>query len=1323
MHNILGTFVVTMSVMTRAFLSILLSGLLAIGIAHSQTRLSNGQTIQLNVQWQGTRLVSPYMDPAYRVPAPYFAGALYDERIYTLPYWQQTYASAIAGARLTFGQTVQLTPYAVEENLDFLEAVSTLSEEQKDQIFGNSEWYPANPIKIDSRNNLGQEEVAVVYYPIQVHRSGTKIRRIPGETLIPFLSKPNENAHARLAKTASDSKLAGGTWHRLAVTADGIYRISTQQLQQMGINTQELDPRYLSLYGKGGGMLPQRNSSPRYDDLPEMAIEVVGEADGVWNDEDYVLFYGMSPHVYYLDTVGNQFRQDNHLYCDTTYYYLNIGNQPGKRIVQEANLPAADSTVTYLRHCTYHQRDRINLHHSGRMWWGDHFRNNNLTYSYTLPAPGMRAGGTHRLYGRMAARASVNTTMQLREGGNMLGTVTFFDLNTNCSWCTRASIRDLQFTLTDAMLADGAANIQATYSGGVATEAWTDFLMLDYQRTLILAGTSLHWGTLVVGQPRTLELTYTGGSSTHHVWDVTDPVAVRAFSPQLSGTDMVVRLNATRDLRLVAFEPASYMTPVYRGTVGNQNLHALPQADYLIITHPNFRAQAEQLGQWHQQHSGLSYVVATPQQIYQEFSSGMADITAIRDFIRMFWLRANGDASQQPKYVLIVGDGSYDYKGYEEGGSLVPTYTARESNFPPSAYVSDDFYTFMDPNEGFWGEDEPFTWNDPTLEVNTMDLAVGRLPVNTVDEAQALVNKLIRHAENQNISTNWKNKTLIVGDVYGDECNHQSEADDLVTYGIGPNAPCLVADKVYLDAYPAVNAADGVKYPAGQKDMLASINNGALIVNYTGHGGTTGLSNSQIFEATDIANLKNDGREAVWITATCDFGRFDQPSIQSGAEQMMLLPSGGSIAMITSTREVFSSGNYAFNLNIYRNLFERSADNSRWNTIGEAVARAKNATWANYNINTRNFMLLGDPAMAAGLPTHKMVITHINDAALDATPDTLKALDLVKLRGEVQTQSNQLIANYNGQAWITVYDKQREYTTRSCKMDFKEQKNILFNGTATVTGGVFELSFVVPKDINYTTGSGLINLYALAEGVDAGGCSQEVQVCCTSSQPQQATQPPTLRLYLNDENWRSGSLTHPNPNMYAVVETELGINTTGLGIGREPVAILDGNVIGPILLSDFYQSEQDDYRRGRIVYPFQNLSEGHHTLEVRVWDVSNQAATAATDFVVAGSATMALDMVMNYPNPTTGNTTFSFSHNLPNTPLDVELKVYDQQGRIVTSISAQLNGNATVCNLPWDGTQANGSPLAPGLYTYSLTLTNATNGEEKRKINRLVLLR
>ncbi|MBX3101313.1 MAG: type IX secretion system sortase PorU [Bacteroidetes bacterium] len=1269
-------------------------------------------------RWQAPRTVPVYMQPGLEVQAPAFEGCLYDARLYNLPYGTYTMT-------LQPGQTAQVMPLSThwveQENMDYFDLLAGLPDGGA-YLFDESDWYPANPVTAHLMYVSGTPVLQLQLFPLQIHRSGTRIRTTDSlKYAVALSSDVTTRAGRSPAKTAAtESQLANGTWYRLAVATDGIYSLDRTQLAQMGLDVQGLDPRNVRIHGRPGGMLPQANSADRDDDLPELAILVTGEADGTLDAADRVLFYGQGPHRIFYDGTNNRLRQENHLYADSTYYYLTVGSVPGKRMAASPAGQSPDTLISYTRRLSVYHRDLAKVYPAGQLWVGENFKGNTLSRSLQLSAPAARSNGSHRLYVRGLGRAPVSTSLSVREGSTLLGNLNFFSVQYDCSWCQRARITESLFNLTDAQLADGMANLTLTYNINGVGEGWLDYAVLDYEQAPRLSGVFQPMYIPLPDDERVIGLSLAQATAVHQVWDVTDPLNVRQVTTTLEDGSLNLQLPVSGTTQLVACTPAAYQSPAFVGRVANQNLHGLAQADYLVIAHPPLVAEARRLAQWHQQRSGYSYQVVTPQQIYHEFSAGSPDVTALRDFVRMFWLRAASEA-ERPKFLLLMGTASYDFKNQGAGGNLVPAYAARQSLFPPEAYVSDDYFTFMDATEGFWGENDIPTWNDNQIQRDGIDLAVGRLPVRTVDEARQVVDKIMRY-DSPSAAGEWKTQTLFIGDFVKNECNHMSEADLLVRNGVEPHAPCLLNDKVYLDAFPAVSSANGIRYPAARQRILEQVNKGALIVNYTGHGGVSGFSNSEIFELPDIQGMTNGDRMALWITATCDFGRYDNPAEVCGARELLVAPQGGAIGLFTSVRSVFSNGNYAFNLNAHRHLFTFLADKGRHITMGEAMMRAKNDTWQAHPINTRAFAYLGDPALSLSLPTWNAVLTEVNTQAPNAA--SLQALGMATLKGEIQDAGGNRLEDFDGTVTVMVYDKARNTSTAACSFSFNWEKTLLFNGKSSVQAGRFETQFVVPLDIDFTAGQGRISLYAQAATGEAAGCTREVTICCTDPNPVHSEQAPTVRIYMNDPQWRDGSLVTPHPVLWAEVSSELGINTSGLGIGRELMAVLDDNTGNPIVLNSFYQSTVDDFRQGNIRYPMFDLPEGPHTLSVKVWDVANRSATAQTHFIVASSTRLAIAQLMNYPNPFVGSTRIQFSHNQPGVPLRVEVFIRDMTGKLVERQQADILSNAFVVEpFEWKGNTADGAPARAGMYVFELVVTNPQSGETLRRHSRMVLLR
>ncbi|MEM9983539.1 MAG: type IX secretion system sortase PorU [Bacteroidota bacterium] len=1139
---------------------------------------------------------------------------------------------------------------------------------------------------------------------------------------------------------AANSVLNDGQWYKIGIVESGLYRLDQSFLSSLGINVAGLNPRQIQLFGNGGGMLPQPNGIDRLDDLVENSILVRGENDGSFDGGDQVIFYAQGPHTWEYNSESQLFRHRLHDYADTNYYYLRVGVETGKRVKAAPDPGPATYTLDQTRNFLFHEETMVNPMQSGRIWLGEQLStSNNQEFRFYLPD--VKPGGNVRVKVLGAARAEVPTFFSIEDGrGQELGTITINAANLSSDVATYYYRRAGDYLLgPDAINSNDSLRLKIGYldNNSSRAEGWLDWIEVEYDQALSLANRPAWIGTIQagVGTGQVAQLDFSGTSGAYQAWDLSDPLNVTLLPSSLSGGTLQVRASAEDYTRLAVFRDADKV-PVSGEALGNQNLHALPLVDYLVITHPAFTEPAERLAQFHRDHYQRSAAVVTVDQILNEFSSGKMDPTAIRDFVRMQYLKSGG---LTPGFVCLFGDGSYIYKYVSEAtnarSNFVPPYQSRDSDSPVRSYSSDDFYGMMDEEDGFWGESSGID-GDNVTDVSFIDVAMGRLPIETVEQGNQIVDKIIRYATNPNGEDlgAWRNRIVLVGDYRenerGIEIFHIEQADSYTNL-IQQQAPCLEVEKLFMDNYRMVVTAGAEAFPEGRKALLQSMEKGSLILNYTGHGGENAWSYASIFQNSDIASLNNEGRYPAVVTATCEYGRYDNPAKRSGGELLVMSPNSGAIALFTTGRLVYSSFNAALNTNFYRHVFTFDSLKGRYLTMGEVMMRTKNSSFANgsgTNINSRNFTLLGDPGLMLNYPQKRVRITHINDRPVDpAIPDTLRSLGLVEVRGVLEDEFGKILPDTDAAMAIDVFDKPGTYVTQRAAYTFRWQNNRIFRGQAPAVNSEFAFKFVVPIDISYENGRGKIGLYFEDGTIDGAGCIDNLYVGGTDPNATKDLDGPEVELFINDSSWIDGGITSPNPDLFAVVSDQNGINTTGNGIGREIIAVLDQNEEEVLVLNDYYQALPGSYQTGTIRYPLENLSEGEHQLRIRVWDVANNASEDTTTFLVVNNLEMALDQILFYPNPLDRSQIqrgrFRITHNQDGANLRISVQVMSTDGRVVTRMSSEFEATGNVYDeLTWEvGEQ--GQELASGMYVFQVVVSNLETGEEVSQARKLVLIK
>ncbi|GGK62070.1 type IX secretion system sortase PorU [Rufibacter glacialis] len=1141
------------------------------------------------------------------------------------------------------------------------------------------------------------------------YSSGNNLKKAPG------------GGAATRRTYASRSVLATGDWFKIGVPASGMYKLDRAALQAMGVNLQNLNPRQLRLFGNGGGMLPQANSAPRPDDLVENAIWVQGEQDGSFDADDYLLFYGQGPHTWAENKVTGQspFTHSLHLYSDTTYYYLTVGPTPGKRVGQQAPFPGSFPEITSYDERWFHEVDLRNMVNSGREWYGEEFSAFALQQTFQIPATDLVPNKPVWLTSAVMANSPENSSFAVRLNGTALGshavggrgTYNYHPEGVNHVLHFSPSLGSLAYT--------NDLSVSYTYNPGTSSSAtgYLNYFTLSALRQLKLYGNQTNFRSLASRQ-NPVSTFRVGGMTVAgaQVWDVTDPLSPIAQNLSLANGTASFSANTQQLREFIAFQGAAFPAPAFLGKVANQNLHSLNldgKLDLVILTPAAFAPQAQRLANHRRIASGLQVEVVVLPSLYHEFSSGKQDITAIRDFLKMLYERSpkRGDALLQ---VALLGDASFDPKRrLPQNTNFIPIYQSRQSLDPVLSYSSDDYIGFLDDEEGEWSE-ENFSL------AHHLDVGIGRLPAKTPFEADLIIDKIIRYESGQTLG-NWRKRLIFLADD-GDSNEHLNDADYLAEF-VEKNHPTYLPQKIYLDLYPQISAPNGQRSPETNQALREAIEKGALVTNYTGHGNAVSLADEQILTTNEIQSWKNQNRLTFFLTATCEIGRYDDPRRSSGAETALFHPEGGAIGLLTTTRPVYSDGNRALNTNFFQFLFKPLADGSM-PTLGALTLKTKNASL--FGVNNRNFALLGDPTMRLAYPNLEVALSKLNGKPFAAAgADTLKALSTVRLEGLVRNNQQQVVTDFQGQAHVTVYDKRATLTTlgdQNARRQVLSRSNILYDGLATVKNGTFEVTFVIPKDINYQVGDGSIHVYASSASTDGAGATA-VPVGGANAQASTDTTPPQLQLFLNDVSFVSGGLTGPESTLVAHLFDDNGINTAGAGIGHEITAILDEKSSEPIILNDFYTADVDSYQSGKVRYPLKNIALGPHTLTLKAWDTHNNSSTAKIEFIVAASEKLALDHVYNIPNPFLSHTTFHFDHNRPGQELDILIQIFTVSGRLVKTLQGFGDGSTHFSGLTWDGRDDHNDNLAKGVYLYKVIVRSRQDGTSTSRFEKLVLLK
>ena len=799
--------------------------------------------------------------------------------------------------------------------------------------------------------------------------------------------------------------------------------------------------------------------------------------------------------------------------------------------------------------------------------------------------------------------------------------------------------------------------------------------------------------------------TYSRANQSKQTFNVSNLAATNTVRIQQTagGTmrlDYIV-LHAQETPTLPQLSQISTPAPELVGNVANQNLHADEPADMIIVIPASGKllTQAQRLKTYHEEKDTLRVRILTAEQLYNEFSSGTPDANAYRRYLRMLYERAQTDADM-PRYLLLFGDGAWDnrmlssdWKGQSPNDFLL-CYESENSFSATDCYVSDDFFCMLDEGEG-----------GNLLSSDRSDVAVGRLPARSEEEAKILVDKIISYANN-NYAGSWQNEICLMGDD-GNENQHMQDAD-AVAQLVEQKHPEYVVKRIMWDAYERVNSSTGHSYPDVTRLIKQQMQSGALIMNYCGHGAAYSISHEMVMQLPDFANAVST-RLPLWVTASCDIMPYDGQEENIG-ETAMFNKRGGAIAFFGTTRTVYASYNRLMNLAFMGQVLEGIA-------IGEAVRLAKNSlitTRQDYTTNKLQYTLLGDPALRLAHPTMKAVIDDINGASVtEGEPLTLKAGTTVTLRGHIESDGSRQ-TDFNGAVSATIRDAEE---TIECRLNdrteaeeafvFNDRTKVLFHGSDSVQAGAFAIRFIVPKDISYSEGQGLINLYAIDDSrsqLANGLCDHFLLGGTSDAEPD--TTGPDVFCYLNSEDFTNGDKVNLTPYFYARISDDNGINATGNGIGHDIQLVIDGQTATTYVLNDYFNYDFGSYTSGTVGFSIPTLTAGRHKLQFRVWDTQNNSTTKELSFQVVESLQPVFFDVECTRNPAQTTTSFRIIHDRTGSEMDVVLDIFDISGRHIYQHAETGVPTDNTYLIDWNLTQGSGSRISTGVYLYRVRISS-----------------
>jgi hypothetical protein len=1120
-----------------------------------------------------------------------------------------------------------------------------------------------------------------------------------------------------LRKVHGDSPLAAGDWYRIEVQDDGIYKLGLSYFQQANITVGGINT--FRLYGNGGRQLPEDLTIPRPDSLQEIARLVIDENnDGNFDADDYILFYGRGPNGWNYDAGHKTYHHVINPYSTKNYYFFTFSASNGRQMdsVQSVSDPAAYQAADFQAKI-FREDEIYNLFGSGRQWVGKLFQGSDNTDTYVYSLPGLVSSAPISYRFTFLSRSTTIDKFNVYENGQLLvGPVQM------CTTDVSALNNTGAYACTSPVVT-AARNGGVPYSRSVLkvqfntsnpdAEGWLNWLEIFYRERLEAVNDLL----LFTSPDTTATISYSVGnlSSTNGVFafDISDHSDVKRIAQTDLSTgacrfDLSQTAGSVRELAVVG--PGGFRTPPAPVKTANSNLHGMQgPVDLIIISPTDFLPEANRLKSFHESHDSLHTVVADINQVYNEFSGGVPDVMAVRDFLRyaqLHWysIPSVGD-TVRPRYVLLFGSGHYDYKNI--GTSLpnwIPPYETVESVIQINSYCSDDNFVLLNPN-------------DPRTS-----MAIGRLPARSLDEAKVMVDKIIGYETTAPLDP-WRSRITFVADdgrtSSGDDGSIYTDQSEVLATVYTPNT--FEKDKIYIVEYPTVNSAAGRRKPAANTAIVDAINNGTIIINYVGHGNDQVWAHEYVFTRdASLPQLTNSERLTFLVAATCSFGEYDNPQYLCGAEEILSMEQGGAIGDVTSSRPVYSDQNAILNQLLLMYLFQRDSTGLT-PRVGDAFWLVKQQmTQSGYNpVNLAKFHLMGDPALRLDLPRIQVSVDSIGGVSTANTVG-IKSLAAERVAGFIRQENGSTSSAFNGLGTIQLFDAKRNVEIFDGVGDFKFTVNgsILYRGEISVTGGRYNAVIPIPKDVTFGSNS-RISLYAWNNQSDAAGYTENVIVDGTDTSAAIDTTGPQIDVYLDDINFRSGDVVKPNTTIIVELSDRSGINTSTVGVGHRLTATLS-NPDRVIDLGNYYHSNLDTYQSGEAKYPLEDLNEGNYTLRVKAWDTYNNSSEADIAFSVSSEEGLALINVMNYPNPFARSTTFTFQRNSID-PIDVEIKIYTIAGRLIQSIKTQSIVDRFV-RIPWDGKDRDGDDLANGVYFYKLIVQSRNANITKETIGKLAIL-
>ena len=1096
-------------------------------------------------------------------------------------------------------------------------------------------------------------------------------------------------SHEGVAQSVVQGSLfSSGKWVKIETSATGIHKIYYSWLKNNGF----LHPENVKIYGSRNEMMSRNNNISPENRPIQLPLQRFKEVTG----EESLLFFVQGPVRWVYGAATVQYHPLRNQPARGYSYFFLTEDTGSELLLPLSPQPSGNTDFQSNEYDDFElwEEENLNLLESGSQWFTAMLAGGNvLSKNYTFQDRVENEPVRFNIFA--AARSTSPTQMEVIANGYGLGGVNFNPIQTS-SGSDFASADSLKIS---KQLTGSGVNLSMKYNGTGSDQCWFDYATLQLRRSLQYRGVPLLFrDARTFGKDKIVEFQVKGANSALQLWEVTNPLSPMQQSFQFANGQFTFRIKSDSLRSFILFDPLNKYPEVTRTEeMKNSDIQYVNTPQFLILTPTAFLSQAERLAQYHRTTDNMTVKVLVVEELFNGLAGGYRDVAALRNYVRYLYRLSYGSKGSVLKYLLLFGKGTCDpvHIPGDDNPNWIPTVQSVNSLNEVGSFVSDDFFGQLESTIG---------------DVNgTINVGIGRIPASNIVEATLAVDKIIHYHEAATLG-DWRNNISFIAD---DEDNnlHVSDSEKLALAQAEKN-PEYNASKIYFDAYPEILTPEQ-RYPAVTEAIRRSVQSGDLIVNYVGHASEDGLAHERVLTINDIDGWSNKDRLPLFVTATCEFSRWDMRVKRSAGEHLLFHPAGGAIALLSATRLVYSASNFEINKSFFNHVFDRDelGDHLR---LGDIIRLVKNENGG--TINTAKFCLLGDPALRLNYPEQRCVNLQINNQSIEQFGGILSPLSQVTISGEIQDRGGAKMGLLSGTLSVRVFDQPITKNTLGNggqqPFTYKVQENILFNGTAPVKDGSFSYTFVVPKDVNFNKEAGLIRYYFKNETTDGNGSFANIHFNGTETLPATDNKGPDIRLYLENEKFINGGTVSSNPLLLVFLSDESGINSSGYGIGHDITLELDGQNTNPLILNNDFRADAATWKSGTIIYPLTVTGNGSHTLTLKAWDNANNSSSATVRFVV--SKGMVVHDLYNFPNPFSDQTRFVITQNRYDELFNVNLEVMDLTGRTVYHTRQILPSRGyEISDLYWKPQEMNPQPVF-GIYLYSITLT----GQDGKKVSK-----